>query len=141
MMKRRGPWLASEKQLRHEVETEEKSSLGQSDKEVSVPNHPFNSKFPTAGALFFGALGKEDGKNGCTFCDGPHPSDTCKIVPTIDKRLEFLRNQKRGFRCFKREVICQSPATRRSVVRGANITQRCVNLMKFFGICLESMLS
>ena len=89
------------KQLRHEVETREKSSLGQSDKEVSVPNPPFNSKFPTAGALFFGALGRENAKNGCTFCDGPHPSDSCKIVPTMDKRLEFLCNQKRCFRCFK----------------------------------------
>lgn len=89
------------KQLRHEVETREKSSLGQSDKEVSAPNPPFNSKFPTAGALFFGALGRENAKNGCTFCDGPHLSDSCKIVPTIDKRLEFLRNQKRCFRCFK----------------------------------------
>ena len=39
------------KQLQHEVETREKSSLGQSDKEVSVPNSPFNSKFPTAGAF------------------------------------------------------------------------------------------
>ena len=89
------------KQLRHEVETREKSSLGQSDKEVSVPNPQFNSKFTTAGAWFYGALGRENGKNGCTFCDGPHPSDSCKIVPTIDKRLEFLRNQKRCFRCFK----------------------------------------
>ena len=63
------------KQLRHEVETREKSSLEQSDKEVSVPNLPFNSKFSTAGALFFGALGRENAKDGCTFCDGPHPSD------------------------------------------------------------------
>ena len=37
------------KQLRHEVETRENSSLGQSDKEMSVPNPPFNSKFLTAG--------------------------------------------------------------------------------------------
>ena len=87
------------KHLRHEVETREKSSLGPS--EVSVPNPPFNSKLPTAGALFFGALGRENAKNGCTFCDGPHPSDSCKIVPTIDKRLKFLCNQKRCFRCFK----------------------------------------
>ena len=84
MMKRRGPSRSTSfhqladlrKQLRHEVETREESSLGQSDKEVSVPNPPFNSKFPTAGALFFGALGRENAKNGCTFCDGPHPSDS-----------------------------------------------------------------
>ena len=63
------------KQLRHEVETREKSSLEQSDKEVSVPNLPFNSKFSTAGALFFGALDRENAKDGCTFRDGPHPSD------------------------------------------------------------------
>ena len=67
------------KQLQHEVETREKSSLGQSDKEVSLPNPPFNSKFSTAGALFFGALGRENAKNGCTFCDAPHPLDLCKI--------------------------------------------------------------
>ena len=90
------------KQLRHEVETREKSSLGQCDKEVSAPNPPFNSKFPTAGALFSGALGGEKSKNDCTFCDGPHPSDSCKIVPAVDQRLEFLRNQKRCFRCFKK---------------------------------------
>ena len=51
------------KQIQHEVETREKSSLGLSDKEVSAPNTPFNSKFPTAGALFFGALGREHTKN------------------------------------------------------------------------------
>ena len=89
------------KQLRNEVETKE-SSLGQSDKEVSVSNPSFNSKFPTAGILFFGALGRENAKNDCTFCDRPHPSDLCKTVPTIDQRLEFLRNQKRCFRCFKK---------------------------------------
>ena len=82
-------------QLHHEVETREKSSLGQSDKEVSVPNPPFNSKFPTAGALFPGALGRENGKNDCMFCDGPHPLDSCKIVPYNDQRRAFLRNQKR----------------------------------------------
>ena len=75
------------KQLRHEVETREKSSLGQSDKEVSVPNPPFNSKFSTAGTSFFGALGRENAKNCCAFCDEPHPSDSCKIVPTIDQQL------------------------------------------------------
>ena len=90
------------KQLWREVETREKSSLGQSDKEVSVPNPPLNSKFPTAGASFFGALGRENSKGECTFCDGPHPSDSCKIVPAIDPRLEFLRNQKLCFRCFKK---------------------------------------
>ena len=63
------------KQLRHEVETREKSSLEQSDKEVSVPNLPFNSKLSTADALFFGALGRENAKDGCAFCGGPHPSD------------------------------------------------------------------
>ena len=91
------------KRLRPDVETREKNSLGQSDEEVSVTNPSFNSKFPTAGALFFDALGRENAKNGCTFCDGPHPSDSCKIVPTIaiDQRLEFLRKQKRCFRCFK----------------------------------------
>ena len=80
-------WTSADlrKQLLHEVETREKSSLGQSDKEVLVPNPPFNSKFSTAGALFFGALGRENAKNGCTFCDGPHPSDSCKIVPSIDQ--------------------------------------------------------
>lgn len=57
------------KQPGHEVETREKSSLGQSDKEVSVPNPNFNSKFLTAGAL-----GKENAKNDCTFCDGLQPS-------------------------------------------------------------------
>ena len=96
------------KQLRHEVETREKSSLGQSDKEVSVPNPPFNSKFPTAGALFSGALGGENSKNDCTFCDGPHPSDSCKIVPAVDQRLEILRNQKRCFRCFKKGHMSKS---------------------------------
>ena len=96
------------KQLRHEVETREKSSLGQSDKEVSAPNPPFNSKFPTAGALFSGALGGENSKNDCTFCDGPHPSDSCKIVPAVDQRLEFLRNQKRCFRCFKKGHMSKS---------------------------------
>ena len=96
------------KQLRHEVETREKSSLGQSDKEVSVVNPPFNSRFSTAGALFFGALGRENAKNGCTFCDGPHPSDSCKIVPTIGQGLEFLRNQKRCFRCVKKGHISKS---------------------------------
>ena len=64
-------------QPQHEVETREKSCLGQSDKAVSVINPPFNSKFPTAGALFFGALGRENAKNGCTFCDGPQTSDSC----------------------------------------------------------------
>ena len=85
------------KQLPHEVETRDKSSLGQSDKEVSLTNPSFSSKFSTAGALFFGALGRENAKNGCTFCDGPHPLDSCRIVFTIDQRLEFLRNQKRCF--------------------------------------------
>ena len=96
------------KQLQHEVETREKSSLGQSDKEVSAPNPPFNSKFPTAGALFSGALGGENSKNDCTFCDEPHPSDSCKIVPAVDQRLEFLRNQKRCFRCFKKGHMSKS---------------------------------
>ena len=75
---------------------------------MSVPNPPFNSKFPTAGALFSGALGRENAKNDCTFCDGPHPSDSCKIVPTIDQRLAFLRNQKRCFRCFKKGHMSKS---------------------------------
>ena len=96
------------KQLRHEVETREKSSLGQSDKEVSAPNPPFNSMFPTAGALFSGALGGENSKNDCTFCDGPHPSDSCKIVPAVDQRLEILHNQKRCFRCFKKGHMLKS---------------------------------
>ena len=96
------------KQLGHEVETREKSSLGQSDKEVSVPNPNFDSKFPTAGALFFGALGRKNAKNDCRFCDGFHLSDSCKIVPTIDQRLEFLRNQKRCFRCFKKGHMSKS---------------------------------
>ena len=96
------------KQLRHEVETRENSSLGQSDKEVSVSNPSFNSKFPTAGALFFVALGRENAKNDCAFCDGPHPSDSCKAVPTIDQRLEFLRNQKRCLRCFKNGHMSKS---------------------------------
>ena len=82
------------------METREKSSLGQSDKEVSVPNPPFNSEFPTAGTLF-SALGRENTKNDSKFSEGPHPSDWCKIVPTVDLRLEFLSNQKRCFRCFK----------------------------------------
>ena len=47
------------KQLWHGVETREKGSLGQSEKEVSVPNPPFNCKFPTTGALFSGALRRE----------------------------------------------------------------------------------
>ena len=96
------------KQLRHEVEKRAKSSLGQSDKEVSVLNPPFNSKFPTAGALFFGALGRENAKNGCTFFDGSHPSDSCKIVSKIDQRLEFLHNQKRYFRRFKKGHMSKS---------------------------------
>ena len=95
-------------QLRHEVETRETSNLGQSDKEVSAPNPPFNSKFPTAGALFSGALGGENSKNDCTFCDGPHPSDSCKIVPAVDQRLEILRNQKRCFMCFKKGHMSKS---------------------------------
>jgi len=96
------------KQLWHEVETRGKSSLGQSDKEESVPNPPFQFKFPTAGSLFSGALGKENAKNDCTFCDGPHPLDSCKIVPTIDQRLAFLHNQKRCFRCFKKGHMSKS---------------------------------
>ena len=97
------------KQLRREVEISEKSSQGQSDKEASVPPFPFNSKFPTTGAaLFFGALGRENAKNCCTFCDGPHPSDACKIVPAIDQKLEFLRNQQRCFRCFKKGHMSKS---------------------------------
>ena len=76
------------KQLQHEVVTRETSSLGQCDKEVSVQNPHFNSNFPTAGALFSGALGRE---NAC-FVMGPtrYSSDLCKIVPTIDQRLKFL---------------------------------------------------
>ena len=96
------------KQLRHEVETREKSSLAQSDKEVSALNPPFNSKFPTAGALFSGALGGENSKNDCTFCDGPHPSDSCKIASPVDQRLEIFRNQKRCFRCFKKGHMSKS---------------------------------
>ena len=82
------------------METGEKRSLGQSDEEVLVPNPPFNSKFSTAGAL-----GRENAKNGCMFCDGPHPSDSLKIVPSIDQRLEFLHSQKR---C---QWLCQSVDT------------------------------
>ena len=96
------------KNLWHEVETREKSSLSQFDKEVSVQNPPVNSKFSTDGALFFGALGRENAKNGCTFCDGPHPSDSCKIILTIEQRLQFLRNKKRCFRCFKKGHISKS---------------------------------
>ena len=114
--------------LRHEVETREKSSLGQSDKEVSVPNPPFNSKFPTAGALFFGALRRENAKNACTFRDGPHPSDSCKIVSIIEKRLKFSATRK-GASGTLRQVICQSPATRRSVVRGAMENMTLMTLM------------
>ena len=110
------------------METREKSSLGQFDKEVLVLNPPSNSKFPTTGALFFGALGRENARNGCTFCDGPHPSHSCKIVPAIDQRLDFSAARKDVSGAL-RKVICQRPATRRSVVRSAmeNITGRYLN--------------
>ena len=84
------------------METKEKSSVGQSDNKETGLNPPFNSKFPTGGALIFGALGRENAKNDCLFCDRSYSLDSCKIVPTIDQRLKFLRNQKRCFKCFKK---------------------------------------
>ena len=92
-MKRREPWLTSE------------SNFGM---RWRVPNPPFNSKLSTAGALFFGALGRENAKNGWNgvFRWAP-PLGLVKDRPTIDQRLQFLRNQKRCFRCFKKGHVSQ----------------------------------
>ena len=123
------------KQLRLELEIREKSSLAQSDKKASVPNPPFNSKFPTAGALFSGALERESAKDDCMFCDGSHP--LYKVVPKIDVRLEFLCKQKRCLRYFKKGHRSKSCYSKKccSWCNG-NIIWRRVNPLQLTGINL-----
>lgn len=121
-------------QLRLGLEIRE-SSLAQSDKKVSVPNPPFNSKFPTAGALFSGALGRGSAKDDFMFCDGSHP--LYKVAPKIEVRLEFLCKQKRCLRYFKkghRSKYCYSKKC--CSWCNENIIWRRVNPLQLTGINL-----
>ena len=38
----------------------------------------------------------------CSFCDGPHFSDSCTKYTTIDARMKVLRDSERCFQCCKR---------------------------------------
>ena len=115
------PWTLVDfrKQLQHEVETREKSSLGQSDKEVSGLHFQFQGLY--SWCLVHWCAGKRERKNGCMSCDGPHPSDSCKIVRqqlTRDSpQPEILRNQKRCFRCFKKDYVSKSCYSKKRYLR------------------------
>ena len=125
------------KQLRHEVETREKSSLGQSDKEVSVPN-PLS--IPSSLLLVLCSLvpwEERTARMTVRFVMGPTPRTRVRSSQQLTRDSNFSATRK-GASGALRQVICQSPATRRSVVRGTmeNIVQRCVNQLELTGINL-----
>ena len=103
------------KQLRHEVEKREKSSLGQSDKEVSVPNPPFNSKFSTAGALFLvpcSLVSWEERmpRMAVRFVMGPTPRTFVRSSHQLIRDSNFSAARKDASDAL-RKIMCQSPAT------------------------------
>ena len=95
------------KQLRREVDTREKSSLGQFNNDTPAKSH--SSKSTPAGALLSGAAVEEDKvKKGCIFCDGSHPSDSFNIVPSVDQRLGILRRHRGCFKCLRKNHLSKS---------------------------------
>ena len=92
------------KQLRHEVETREKSSLGQSDKEVSIPSSlllvlcslvPWEERTP---------------RMAVRFVMGPTPRTRVRSSRQLARDSNFSATRK-GVSGALRQVICQSPAT------------------------------
>ena len=71
------------------------------------------------------------------FVMGPTPRTRVRSSQQLIRDSNFSATRK-GVSGALRQVICQSPVTRRSVVRGAmeNITQRCANQLELTGINL-----
>ena len=71
------------------------------------------------------------------FVMGPTPRTRVRSSQQLTRDSNFSATRKDASGAL-RQVICQSPATRTSVVRGAmeNITQCCVNQLELTGINL-----
>ena len=103
------------KQLRHEVETREKRSLGQSDKEVSVPNPSFNSLQLAHCSLV--PSEERTPRMAVRFVMGHTPRTRVRSSQQLTRDSNFYANRKDVSGTLRR-VICQSPASRRSVILG-----------------------
>ncbi|KAK6181727.1 hypothetical protein SNE40_009524 [Patella caerulea] len=44
----------------------------------------------------------------CTYCRGPHPSNSCKTVPSLEARRENLIKYRRCFICLKKDHISRN---------------------------------
>ncbi|CAB4034798.1 G2 M phase-specific E3 ubiquitin- ligase, partial [Paramuricea clavata] len=85
-----------------ELEARERASLlpGSSRDPPSKP--PYKPKIPSASSLF-----TTGGSPTCTYCQQPHPSNSCSTVTDRNERKEFLKRSGRCYICLRKNHVAR----------------------------------
>ena len=137
MMKRRGPWLTLESNFGMRWRQGRRAVFDSLIKKCQYQIPPLILSFLKLTHCSLVPLEERTPRMAVSFVMGPTPRTCVRSSRQLTRDSNFFAIRKEASDALS-QVTCQSPATQRSVVRGAikNITRRCVNQLELTGINL-----